>query len=259
MQDRFSPLRMILRRDRLIVIASLTVIIALSWAYILTGAGMNSDSGKMSAVMLARPSWNVGYAVLMAFMWWVMMLAMMLPSAAPMILLFMAVNDKSEDGSRLAGAAFVIGYVFTWAGFSAVATMLQWGLEMGGLLTSAMASNSLFLGGGLLVAAGIWQLTPLKHACLRHCRSPLHFLAHGWREGADGALRMGLEHGAFCLGCCWVLMTLLFYGGVMNLWWIAGLAFYVLIEKLVPAGHWIGRGTGVLLAVWGLFVIATAV
>ena len=142
--------------------------------------------------------------------------------------------------------------------FSAAATMLQWGLETGGLLTLAMASNSLFLGGGLLVAAGIWQLTPLKHACLRHCRSPLHFLAHGWREGADGALRMGLEHGAFCLGCCWVLMTLLFYGGVMNLWWIAGLAIYVLIEKLVPAGHWIGRGMGVLLVVWGLFVIAAA-
>jgi len=253
---------MVLRRDQLLVITSLALIIALSWAYILTGAGVNmaaiSGSDKMSGVMLARPTWDAGYAALMLFMWWVMMLAMMLPSAAPTILLFMAINDRSEDGSRLAGAAFVLGYAVVWAGFSAAATILQWSLEKAALLTLAMASSSLLLGGGLLIAAGIWQLTPLKHACLRHCRSPIHFLAHGWREGTNGAFRMGLEHGAFCLGCCWVLMTLLFYGGVMNLWWIAGLAIYVLIEKLVPAGHWIGRGVGVLLVVWGLIVIATA-
>ena len=121
-----------------------------------------------------------------------------------------------------------------------------------------MVTSSVYFGAALLVAAGVYQLTPLKQACLRHCRSPFDFIAHYWRQGKIGAFRMGLEHGLFCLGCCWVLMALLFYGGVMNLWWISGLAIYVLIEKLAPAGPFVGKFTGVILIVWGAWVLAAA-
>ena len=130
----------------------------------------------------------------------------------------------------------------------------QWVLEKTEFLSSMMATTNAVLGASLLIAAGIWQLTPLKHACLRHCRSPFNCFLHKWRNGPSGVFKMGLEYGVFCLGCCWVLMTLLFYGGIMNLWWIAGLAFYVLVEKVAPAGHWIGHGTGGLLIAWGLWI-----
>jgi predicted metal-binding membrane protein len=248
-------LQKLLRRESAITFVCLTLVIALSWAYILAGAGMQMD---MSA-MMARPAWDVGYSLLMFFMWWFMMIAMMLPSVAPMILLFAFLNRKNAKGSPHAVAAFISAYVFVWGGFSVMATAFQWGLEESALLSPRMISADLLFGGALLIAAGVWQLSPLKHACLRHCRTPIEFFAHGWRTGVGGALRMGLEHGAYCLGCCWVLMALLFYGGVMNIWWIAGLAIYVLIEKVIPAGHWIGRGVGALLVVWGLGVIYPAV
>ena len=248
-------LQQLLRRDRAIVFLCLALVIALSWAYILAGAGMQMG---MSGLIVARPAWNVGYTLRMFFMWWIMMVAMMLPSASPMILLFAFLNRKNGEGAPHNVAAFVSAYVLVWGGFSVIATALQWSLAESTLLSPDMISANLVFGGGLLIAAGVWQLTPLKHACLRHCRAPIQFFAHGWRSGADGAFRMGLEHGAYCLGCCWVLMALLFYGGVMNVWWIAGLAIYVLIEKVVPAGHWIGRGVGVLLVVWGLGVVYPA-
>jgi predicted metal-binding membrane protein len=182
-----------------------------------------------------------------------MMVAMMLPSAAPMILLYAAVNRKAHERGApfVPTGVFAVGYLATWGVFSLLAVTLQWGLERTALLSSMMASTSLVLGGLLLIAAGAWQLTPLKHACLKHCRSPLHFLSHHWRKGRGGAFRMGVEHGAFCLGCCWFLMGLLFYGGVMNLYWIVGLAAYVLLEKTVPAGHWLGSAAGVGLIAWG--------
>ena len=141
--------------------------------------------------------------------------------------------------------------------FSLAATAVQWGLEELLLLSPMLHTTSVYLGGTLLVSAGIYQLTPLKHACLRHCRSPLHFLASHWRKGRWGAFRMGLEHGLFCLGCCWVLMLLLFYGGVMSLWWIGGLALYVLVEKLLPLGHALGQYAGGLLIVLGLWVLVS--
>ena len=147
------------------------------------------------------------------------------------------------------------GYVVVWGGFSLGAVMVQGVLENLGLFTPMMATTSVALGGILLISAGIYQLTPLKDACLRHCRSPVEFMALHWRPGGAGAFAMGLTHGVFCLGCCWVLMGLLFYGGVMNPWWIAGLAIYVLIEKLAPAGPRIGRFTGALLILWGLWLL----
>jgi predicted metal-binding membrane protein len=250
----------VVRRDRLIVIGGLAVVVAVAWLYILAGAGMGTSARDMTssvggaAMSAMQPmAWTAGTAVIMFFMWWIMMIAMMLPSAAPMILLFATVNRKAAERGRpyVPTGAFAAGYLLMWGGFSVFATALQWGLEKTGLLTSMMASASPVLAGILLIAAGAWQLTPLKQACLRHCRSPLHFVTHRWRRGRLGALRMGFEHGAFCLGCCWFLMGLLFYGGVMNLYWIAGLAVFVLLEKTIPAGHWFGRVTGGGLAVWG--------
>jgi predicted metal-binding membrane protein len=132
-----------------------------------------------------------------------------------------------------------------------LATAVQWGLERTELLSSMMVGTSVVLGALLLISAGVWQLTPLKYACLKHCRSPLHFLSHHWRKGRLGAFRMGVEHGAFCLGCCWFLMALLFYGGVMNLYWIVGLALFVLLEKVLPGGHRLGGVAGVGLVAWG--------
>lgn len=243
-----------LKRDRWIVLASLLVVIASAWAYIVAGAGMERVSGASNSM---TQTWSADYFLLMLSMWCVMMVAMMLPSAAPMILLFAAINKKNDErGSPVVSTGvFVTGYVAAWGGFSVVATSLQWGLEKLTVLTPMMTSASLPFGSALLIAAGIYQLTPLKHACLRHCRSPIDYLGHRWRSGMIGALVMGLEHGLFCLGCCWVLMALLFYGGIMNLKWIIGLALFVLLEKGAPAGHWVGRFSGVALIVWGTTIL----
>ena len=239
----------VLRRDRVISVALLILVVGNSWAYILLGSGLETPS-----MMTTRGTWDLHYSFVMFVMWWVMMLAMMLPSAAPMILMFVSLNRQRSDGSISVVMAFVTAYVLSWGVFSVLATFLQWILEKTEFLSSMMATTNAVLGASLLIAAGIWQLTPLKHACLRHCRSPFNFFLHKWRNGPSGAFKMGLEYGVFCLGCCWVLMTLLFYGGIMNLWWIAGLALYVLVEKVAPAGHWIGHGTGGLLIAWGLWI-----
>lgn len=210
--------------------------------------------------MMTPAIWTPGYAVLMFFMWWVMMIAMMLPSAAPMILVFATVNRKQRDTGRpyVATGIFAFGYLAAWAAFSLVAVILQWAFELTGLLSPMLVATNVIFGGFLLLAAGIYQLTPIKHACLRRCRSPLEFLSAHWQRGAGGALRMGLLHGAVCVGCCWFLMGLMFFGGVMNLYWIAGLALFVLLEKTVPGGHWLGYAAGVALLVWGAGMLALA-
>jgi predicted metal-binding membrane protein len=257
----------VVRRDRAIVLGGLAFVVALSSVYILAGAGMGmsaldmTSGGGMAMAAMKPMVWTTGTAALMFFMWWIMMIAMMLPGAAPMILLFATVNRRGAERGHpfVPTGVFAAGYLVMWGTFSVIATGLQWGLETTGLLSSMMASTSMILGGALLVAAGAWQLTPLKAACLRHCRGPLHFITQRWRNGRGGAFRMGVEHGAYCLGCCWFLMGLLFYGGVMNLYWIAGLAAFVALEKTVPAGHWIGRLTGVGLVAWGATMIVAAV
>jgi predicted metal-binding membrane protein len=285
-----AALEAVLRRDRVVVIAALVVVIVAAWSYVLLGAGtgmsafemtsspfgapgdmaMDQDGSDMAMgqngpdiamgevgsdvmTVMAPMAWTPGYAVLMLFMWWTMMVAMMLPSASPMILLFARFNRAQRDKGApyVPTGVFALGYLLVWAAFSLVAVTAQWGLERSGLLSSTMASTSVILGAVLLIAAGIYQLTPLKYACLKHCRSPLFFISHHWRPGQWGALRMGLEHGAFCTGCCWFLMALLFYGGIMNLFWIIGLALFVLVEKLAPAGNWVGRIMGVGLIAWG--------
>jgi predicted metal-binding membrane protein len=154
---------------------------------------------------------------------------------------------------------FLLGYVAVWTSFSALAAVAQWALHATALLSPRMVSTSPVLGGGLLIAAGVFQWTPLKHACLAHCRSPLSFLSTDWREGWRGAFAMGWKHGAYCTGCCWVLMALLFVAGVMNLWWIAAITLLVLLEKVLPRGLWFGRAAGVSFIVWGGWLIAGAI
>ena len=180
----------------------------------------------------------------------------MLPSAAPAILLVIALTkQRGQPHAIRASGGFAFGYVAVWGAFSLVATGLQWGLDRAGLLSENMASGSVVLAALLLFAAGVYQLTPWKQACLRHCRSPLEFLTRYWRQGPLGPMRAGAWHGAFCLGCCWMLMGLLFVGGLMNLIWIAGLALLVLIEKLFPLGPRVSQLTGVALIGWGAFVL----
>lgn len=248
-----------LRCDRLMLIAGLIAIVAMAWAWLLAGAGMEMSAIEMTTMAgmngwLMRPAiWTPAYAALIFAMWWVMMVAMMLPSAAPTLLLFARVTgkDKATGATLTPTALFAIGYLLAWGGFGVFAAALQWGLESALLLSPMLATTNRWLGAGLLIVAGLWQLTPFKAVCLRHCRSPLGFLIANWRAGPFGALRMGLEHGAFCLGCCWFLMTLLFFGGIMNLYWIVGLAVFVLLEKTIPLGHWLGRAAGMAMVALG--------
>jgi predicted metal-binding membrane protein len=271
-------LEAVLERDRLLVILGLVTVIVLAWAYILLGAGMDmsamdmerhgsgmsaqQDHGKAMhgahAAMLSPAVWTPAYAGLMFVMWWVMMVAMMLPSASPMILLFARIqrSQQAKGAPFVPTSVFAAGYLVVWGGFSVLAAGTQWGLERAGLLSAMLSSTSGLFGGMLLLAAGLYQLTPLKQACLRNCRSPLQFIMHHWRQGSVGAWRMGIAHGVFCLGCCWLLMGLLFVGGVMNLYWIIGLAVFVLLEKTLPAKHWLGALTGMGLFVWGGWLLA---
>ena len=187
-------------------------------------------------------------------------MAMMLPSAAPAILIFGAISRKFAEKEAPATplAVFVAGYGAIWTGFATVAVTMQLLLSQRISLSMMMAVTSAVAGGGLLVAAGLYQMSPLKSACLRKCQTPLMFFARNWRKGYLGALRMGLSHGLYCLGCCWVLMGLLFYGGVMELRWIVGLALYVAAEKLIPAGNQLSRFTGILLIGWGSWTVYRA-
>lgn len=262
-----TVLETVLRRDRQAVVAALVAVIAMAWLWLLLGAGtgmsamdmiLGPSAGSMAS-MMAPAVWTLGYAGLMFTMWWVMMAAMMLPSAAPILLLFARINCREKSAGRpfVPTGIFASGYLATWGGFSALATALQWAVERLGLLSPMMTTTSCWLGGAILLAAGVWQLTPIKGMCLRHCRSPMGFLVQSWRPGRGGAFRMGLEHGSFCLGCCWSLMGLLFFGGIMNLFWIIGLAAYVLLEKTVTMGSWIGRIVGVGVAAWGVLLLAT--
>src|SRR5262245_55485732 len=256
-----SLLEAILRRDRTVVVAALVVVIALCWLWIVLGAGMGMSAiemTRMSRDMLMTPAtWTPAYAILMLLMWWVMMVAMMLPSAAPTLLIVARISRRESvaQGPWARTGCFAAGYLTVWAGFSAVATALQWALERSELLSAMMVPTAIWLGAAILIAAGLWQVTPIKHACLRHCRSPIGFLTGHWRAGSAGAFRMGLEHGTYCLGCCWFLMALLFFGGVMNLWWIGGLAAYVLMEKVTPIGRWLGYVVGVGLIAWGAYLL----
>jgi predicted metal-binding membrane protein len=258
-----TPLEKVFRRDRTIMLAGLTGVVALAWAYTLYLArsmgGMDMGAMPMGPGMSMPQmhSWGAVDFVLTFVMWAVMMVAMMVPTAAPMILVFGTVSRRRREQHApfVPASVFLGGYVAVWSGFAAAATVAQWGLHTAALLSPMLVSTSPVLGGALLVVAGVFQWSPLKYLCLTHCRSPLGFLMAEWREGTKGVFIMGLRHGTFCLGCCWVLMSLLFVLGVMNLLWIAALAGFVLLEKVAPAGHWVSRLTGVLLVGWGVWML----
>jgi predicted metal-binding membrane protein len=193
-------------------------------------------------------------------MWAVMMAGMMLPSAAPVVLLYACVVRKSPGIDRPAAQvnAFTWGYLLVWTLFSLGATALQYVFTRGLLLSSMMASQRPVFGGTMLLLAGAYQLTPWKRACLAHCRSPAEFITRHWKPGVNGAFAMGCHHGLYCLGCCWALMLLLFVGGVMNLWWIAALTIFVLLEKLAAFGARGGWASGLILCALGGWVLVRA-
>jgi predicted metal-binding membrane protein len=246
------------RRDRAVVAVGLLGLAALAWVYVVRMAA--APAGGMSA--MAMPGMGAREAPALVWligMWAVMMVAMMVPSAAPSILLFAGVSRRRRLQGRPAVpvAVFTAGYLLVWIAYAAVAATAQWELHRRALLSPAMVSASPALAGSLLVAAGLYQWLPLKGACLSHCRSPLGFFSTEWREGARGAVRMGMRHGSYCVGCCWLVMALLFVAGVMNLAWVAAIAAFVLLEKLVQGGALLGRMVGIALVCWGVWVLVS--
>lgn len=239
-------------RDRAVMLLSLGLLTFISWAYMWYLA---ADAMALCSVN-TRP-WRAADLLSDFAMWSVMMVAMMVPSTSPMILAFAGMNRARREKSMpfAPPAAFIAGYLATWTAFSALATLAQEALRSAALLSPMMVASSRLLGGVLLIAAGIFQWTPFKNACLSHCRSPLGFLLTEWRDGRAGAFRMGWRHGRFCVGCCWLLMALLFVMGVMNLWWVAGIAAFVLIEKLLPGGRHIARVAGAAMIGCGIWLI----
>ena len=210
------------------------------------------------STMEMQSSWSFNTTILMFLMWWLMMIAMMVPSAAPTLLLFHSLKKLGSEAQRALGQTylFLLGYLGTWAFFSVVACLLQAQLEANNLASlMMMQSTSTYLSGALLLIAGIYQFTTLKNVCLDKCRSPAEFLAENNRKGEFGAFIMGFHHGTFCLGCCWALMALLFVGGVMNLYWIIGIALYVAIEKLLPQISWLDKASGISLIGAGILLV----
>lgn len=247
-------------RDRGIALVSLTLLAALAWIYLWLEAQSMSTMpmGQTSAGPMG--AWNVETVAATFLMWTVMMCGMMLPSATPAILLYTQMVRRNAERGVVLGAVwlFVAGYLAAWTGFSAAATALQLMLRESNLLSAGMTSASVWLSSGLLIAAGIYQWLPLKNVCLEKCQSPLSFFLSRWKQGRLGSLQMGWEHGWICVACCWSLMLLLFVAGVMNLLWIAVLAGYVFLEKILPAGVMTTRISGAGLVLAGLAVAFTA-
>jgi len=249
------------RRDRIIVLAALALLLILAWAYTVVMALDGSEAHQHGRIALtAWKPWMATEAAFMLLMWIVMMVAMMIPSAAPMLFAFARISRARGRASApvSASGAFLLGYLALWSAFGLFATAAQGLLHAAMLLSPAMASVSPTFSGAVLIAAGIYQFTPIKDACLAKCRMPLGFLLTEWRDGSRGAFVMGLRHGLYCVGCCWLVMALLFVAGVMNLVWIALLALVVLAEKALPYGQSVGRVLGIAAIVWGVWLLALA-
>jgi predicted metal-binding membrane protein len=264
----------LLKRDRWVVLLCLAGLCLLAWLYLFHFAAemgsmeMAPDAGGMAGMEgMDMPSMEMSGTsppgrpiqdfALLAAMWIVMMVGMMLPAAAPTILLFAALERKRPEGpGRGRVPLFVGGYFLAWGAFSLAAATAQTGLAQSGLLSGGMALTSGLAAGSVFILAGIYEFTPLKHRCLTHCRSPLNWIPQHMKPGTAGALRMGAEHGAYCLGCCWALMLLLFAVGIMNLLWVAAIAAVVLVQKLFPGGATVARIGGAALIAWGIVLLA---
>jgi predicted metal-binding membrane protein len=268
-----AALAAVLRRDRVFVATALLLVVALAWAYLLWLAddmamgGMEMPEFRMipsgGGLMVPMASaWHGVEFVFVFIMWAVMMVGMMTPSAAPMILIYARVARQAADGRQPFAPAtwFAGGYLIAWFGFSLAATLAQWAVERRGWLTPAMAAASGVFGGVVMIAAGLYQWTSLKDACLRQCQSPFQFIQRhgGFRPQPMAALVLGLRHGAYCIGCCWMLMALLFVGGVMNVLWIALIMIVVLLEKLIPVGRVVARVSGAAFLAAGVWLVAEA-
>ena len=266
----------LLKFDQLITVICLILTCFLAWMYVFSGAGMGMSAWDMTSFSLMphqhagmqmdmpemgmKPiPWSFQHFLIIILMWWVMMIAMMLPSASPMLLLYVRVMQHAQKNTVsqkfVPTAYFVAGYLLIWLLFSLLATLLQWRLEQQDLLSMNLISSNRWISGGLLIAAGVYQFSPLKTACLKFCRSPAQFIANYMQKGRLGALKMGLRHGWFCLGCCWGLMLLLFVGGVMNLFWIVALSVFVLIEKVYSKARGLTHLLSISLIFWGLAII----
>jgi predicted metal-binding membrane protein len=254
-----TRLETVLRRDRTIVLAGLAAVTLVAWAYLVYLVwDMRTMDMAPDMAMPQMQSWRAVELLLLFVMWAIMMVAMMMPSVAPLILMFARANRQKGGGHMVGSAAILLlGYLLIWTGFSVLATLAQWRLHRAALLSPMMVSTSSVLGGLLLGAAGVFQFTPLKRACLVRCRSPLSFLMSEWRDGGWGTLVMGLKHGAYCIGCCWMLMALLFVAGVMNLLWVGAISVFVLVEKVAPKGEGLGRIAGAALIVAGMALIVS--
>ena len=249
----------LLKRDRIVIISGLILISLLAWLYIIYLYRQMSDM-NMEALFFAMPmtpAWTATDFILLFLMWFVMMIAMMTPSVAPLILIFAVVNRKRKEQQNpfVPTGYLFAGYFFIWAAFSLLATSLQWLLQHISLLTPEMRITSKILGGSILIVAGIFQFTPLKKTCLNYCRTPIDFIHRSWKEGKTGAISMGIENGIYCVGCCWTLMVLLFVSGIMNLLWVALIAFFVLIEKVSANARWVSPVAGAALIIYGMIIM----
>ena len=242
-----------IRRDRIAITSCIVLITALAWAYLvhLHGQMMTNMGMAMTA------PWGASDVFFTFLMWAVMMVGMMSATAAPVLYLFSGMQVRQpERRASYAVLLFGLGYITVWVGFSALAALAQWALHEGALLSPGMAASSSRVAGAILIAAGVYQLTPAKGACLRQCRSPLGFLLSNWRDGEWGVFQMGLRHGVYCLGCCWALMGVLFAVGVMNLVWVAALTAFILLEKFGRAGALASRLGGIAMIAFGILIIA---
>ena len=248
----------ILRRERWLILGSMAVVITLAWTYTVHMAGHMPLSEATVSMHIVQPwAWTDGLTAFL--MWNVMMVGMMLPTAAPWVLTLAGLTRKEEQtGLLTATGGFLIGYLTVWTGFSLAASLLQWMLHDYGLLSPWIGRVSAQTGAVVLILAGIYQWLPIKYACLKHCRSPLSFFLTSWRDGRFGAARMGMQHGLFCIGCCWMLMLIMFVGGAMSVITMALLSGFILAERILPAGPWVARLPGVALIVWGAYIAALA-
>lgn len=243
-------------RDRVVVLSALAMLTVWAWVWLLSMPSMDGRSMGGGVMMPRLRAWSPSEAVGMFLMWAIMMVGMMVPSASPMVLLYARVVRRSRNAwvGHIRTALFAGGYIVVWTAFSVLATATQLVLEWLALLTPMMKAASPIVGGIVLVSAGLYQLTPAKRACLEKCRTPFAFVTQHWRAGSSGAFLMGLSHGLYCLGCCWMLMALLFVVGVMNLLWVAIIAGFVLMEKIAPAGHVLARTSAVGLIAAGAYM-----
>jgi predicted metal-binding membrane protein len=253
-----SKMESLLQREQMLAFSCLAMVILISWAYMLHHMSGEMSGSGMEITVACLAHRGPGTIAHSFIMWTIMMVAMMFPSATPMILMFTIVNQQQGKTQRplMPTGLFVLGYFLVWTVYSALASMVQWGFHTSALLSHNLAITSPLLGGVFLVAAGVFQWTPFREACMAKCRSPLGFLMAEWREGRLGALVMGLKHGLNCVGCCWLLMLLSFVLGIMNILWMALVTVFMLGEKAYPGSQWVSRATGLVLVAWGLWIAA---